>query len=151
MSKEHEIASERQIANILRIVLGPPEDWDEADADFVLEVNGIDPAEAPSRLAQLIQREIESRTQSGEELPAGLSDLHSRLINKVVKDGPLLEAKRRIRKLFTAAGKLLDITPNHVIHVHGRRVGTLTDNDKRILKELAAELLNEGKDTSDQR
>jgi hypothetical protein len=95
MSKEREIPSERQLANILRIVLGPPEDWDEADADFVLEVNGIDPAEAPSRLAQLIQREVESRTQTGEELPAGLSDLYSRLIKKIeVKDGPLLEAKR---------------------------------------------------------
>lgn len=147
MSKEHEIASERQIANILRIVLGPPEDWDEADADFVLEVNGIDPAEAPSRLAQLIQREIESRTQTGEELPAGLSDLHSRLIKKTVKDGPLLEAKRQIKKLFAATGKLLDITPNRVIHVHGRRVGKLTDDDKKILKDLADELRNEDKDT----
>src|SRR5712671_4122165 len=107
MSKDVEKPSEQQLANILRIVLGPPEDWDEADADFVLEVNGIDPAEAPSRLAQLIQREIESRTQTGEELPAGLSDWHARLIKKMeMKDVPFLEAKRRIKEMFAAAGSL---------------------------------------------
>lgn len=89
MSNEREIPSERQLANILRVVLGPPEDWDEADADYVLEVYEIDPAEAPSRLAQLIRREIESRAQSGEELPAGLNDLHSKLINKQLKTGRL--------------------------------------------------------------
>jgi len=146
MSKDVEKPSEQQLANILRIVLGPPEDWDEADADFVLEVNGIDPAEAPSRLAQLIQREIESRTQTGEELPAGLSDWHARLIKKMeMKDVPFLEAKRRIKEMFAAAGSLLDLAPNRVIHVHGRRVKKLTEDDKKILKELAAELLNEDK------
>jgi hypothetical protein len=151
MSKEREIPSERQLANILRVVLGPPEDWDEADADFVLEVNGIDPAEAPSRLARLIQREIESRTQTGEEVPVGLRDLHSKLIKKVeVKDGLLLEAKRRIKELFSRE-KLLDIAPNRVIHVHGRRVKKLTEDDRKILQELADELMNEDKDASDQR
>jgi len=149
MSKEREIPSERQLANILRIVLGPPEDWDEADADFVLEVNGIDPAEAPSRLAQLIQREIESRTQTGEGVPAGLSELHFKLIKEVGVKEPLLEAKRRIKELFSPE-KLLDITPTRVIHVHGRRVKKLTEDDKKILQELADELRNEDKDASSQ-
>jgi hypothetical protein len=149
MSKEREIPSERQLANILRVVLGPPEHWDEADADYVLEMYGIDPAEAPSRLAQLIQREIDSRTQTGEEVPAGLSALHSKLIKEgEVKEGTLLEAKRRIKELFSAK-KFLDIGPHRVIHVHGRRVKELTEDDKKILQELADELRDEDKDASD--
>ncbi len=147
MSKDVKRPSEQQISNILRMALGPPEDWDEADADFFLELNGIDPAEAPSRLANLIHREIENRTQRGEEVPAGLGDFHSRLIKRTeVKDGPMLTAKHRIKEMF-AATRFLDITPNRVIHVHGRRVKTLTEDDKKILKELAAELLNKDKDT----
>jgi len=58
--------------------------------------------------------------------------------------GPLPEAREKIRALFSFVASP---KAHRTVQVYGRRVKKLTDADKKILDELAAELLKENEKT----
>jgi hypothetical protein len=66
-----------QISKLLRSVLGPAENWDEATADFVLEMYGIDPRQSKARFTQSIDNWIRRKEERGEEVSESLRELQS--------------------------------------------------------------------------
>jgi hypothetical protein len=74
---------------LLLTILGPEEYWDDSDADFVLRLHNLDPDKSPARLAALIQREIDQRTERGEEIPQDFVRLVSDLNKMPPKKRPL--------------------------------------------------------------
>lgn len=140
MSKDSEQLTDSQLANLVKLILGPPEEWDESDSELFLMANGIDPLDAPVRLAKLIEREIESLRQRGEEAPKAWIDLQRRLLKKAEANQPMREATARIQNVFVITEPT---TSNRLVHVFGRRIKKLSENDKKILQELSSELLKE--------
>jgi hypothetical protein len=68
-----------QISKLLRSVLGPAENWDEATADFVLEMYGIDPRQSKVRFKQWMDNWIRRKEERGEEVSESLRELQSLL------------------------------------------------------------------------
>jgi hypothetical protein len=58
-----------EIEKLIRIVLGPEEDWSEADAEYVLRLYGVDPADTSRDACDLILRMIDYARKKGEEVP----------------------------------------------------------------------------------
>jgi hypothetical protein len=71
-----------QLSKLLRSVLDPPENWDEATADFVLEMHGIDPSKSKARFKQSIDNWIRRKEERGEEVSESLRELQSLLRKK---------------------------------------------------------------------
>lgn len=69
---------QRQLSKLLRL-LGPEEDWDDAAAELVLRLHGINPAESEERLRRLVDQIILEKTDRGEEVLESLQVLQSRL------------------------------------------------------------------------
>jgi hypothetical protein len=70
---------EPQISKLLRLMLDPPEDWDEEDADYVLEIHGIDPRQSQARFKQSVDNWIRRTEERGEEVSVSLRELQSLL------------------------------------------------------------------------
>jgi hypothetical protein len=71
--------SKSQIAKLVKSLLGPEEEWDDAAAEFVLTLHGIDPGESKARLGGLVDKIIREKTDRGEEVLESLRELQSRL------------------------------------------------------------------------
>lgn len=68
-----------QLSKLLRSALGPAENWDEATADLVLEMHGIDPRQSKARFKQSIDTWIRRKEERGEEVSESLRELQSLL------------------------------------------------------------------------
>lgn len=71
--------SKRQIAKLVKSLLGPEQEWDDAAAEFVLRLHGIDPGESKARLSSLVDKIIREKTDRGEEVAKSLRQLQSKL------------------------------------------------------------------------
>lgn len=138
---EIETPTPRQMAKIVKELLGPEEEWDDAAAEFVLRLHGIDPSRASTRVSELIQREIETRTQRGEEIPSSLVEVLSKFTSdSEVKEGAL-EAKGRMEAMFIIGNVPVDSASADVHRTFHRRTKKLSENDEKILRELSDELI----------
>ncbi|MDQ3743240.1 MAG: hypothetical protein M3444_02545 [Acidobacteriota bacterium] len=63
-----------QLEELLRMLLGPERERDEAAAEAVLEMHGVDPAEADEALRRRLEREVEERRVRGEQVPQAILD-----------------------------------------------------------------------------
>lgn len=140
MSNEIQQPDPRRLAKLLRIMLGPEEQWDDAATDLALELRGIDSDEAPVRLVKLIEREISSRTERGEAVPTNLSEVLLNLRSQYKISEGLGEAKDRIEEMFIVGKVALDSSSNEVSQSNRQGLRKLSKYDQNILKELAAEL-----------
>ena len=68
-----------QLSKLLRSTLGPAENWDEATADLVLEMYGMDPRQSKARFKQSIDNRIRRKEERGEEVSESLRELQSLL------------------------------------------------------------------------
>ncbi len=68
-----------QISKLLRSVLGPEENWDEATADLVLEMYGMDPRQSKARFKQSMDNWIRRKEERGEEVSESVRELQSLL------------------------------------------------------------------------
>jgi len=66
--------TDEQLGQLVRRLLGPPEEWDDVAVDFVLRVCGIDPAEAGRYVKQLLDNILREKQEKGEPIPNLLRD-----------------------------------------------------------------------------
>jgi hypothetical protein len=143
MAEKIEMPDPSEMAKVLRASLGPEEEWDDAAVELVLELHGIDPGTAPSRLAQTITRIIQKRKNSGEEIPPTLGNVLSRLTSESeIEDSQAVEARRWIDEMFTP-GMLPITASNRVLQAFRKGMGDLSENDEMILDTLSSELKSE--------
>lgn len=140
MTEEKETPNSPELAKLLQ-VLGPEEDWDDTAAALVLELHGIDSDEAPSRLAKLIDKEIESRRERGEEIPPGFEEVRSRLASDSKGKEGVRQAKDHIEETFIIGKVPIDSASTQVQPRFHRRRKKLPETDEEILKDLSAELM----------
>lgn len=148
MDEKIETPDASEMAKMLRVSLGPEEEWDDAAVELVLELHGIDPGTAPSRLAQTITRIIQKRKNSGEEIPPTLGNILSRLTSESeIEDNQAVEARRWIDEMFTPGTMLPIAASNRVLQAFRRGMGDISENDEMILDNLSSELQSD--DTKD--
>jgi hypothetical protein len=79
MTDENELPelTDEQLGRLVRKLLGPPEEWDDYAAEFVLEVYGIDPsdAEAEAYMKRMINKIVREKKERGEPIPQMLLNL----------------------------------------------------------------------------
>lgn len=138
---EIETPTPRQMAKIVKELLGPEEEWDDAAAEFVLRLHGIDPSRAPARVSELIQREIDTRTERGEEIPSTFVEVLSKFTSESeLKEGPP-EAKGWMEEMFIIGKVPIHSAAAQVHPAFHRRKKKLSKNDEKIIKELSDELI----------
>lgn len=64
-----------QLGRLVRRLLGPPEEWDDDAAEFVLRVYGIDPVDAGRYVKKLLDSIISEKQEKGEPIPQILRDM----------------------------------------------------------------------------
>jgi hypothetical protein len=139
MSNEIQQPDPRRLAKLLRIMLGPDEQWDDAATHLALELRGIDSEGAPLRLVKLIEREIRSRTERGEAVSANLSEALLKLRSQYKMREPG-EANVRIEEMFIVGKVALDSSSDRVSQNFRKGKTKLSKHDQNILDELALEL-----------
>ena len=142
MANEIKQPDPRRLAKLLRIMLGPEEQWDDEATHLALELRGINSEEAPDRLVNLIEREISSRTEKGEAIPTSLGEALLKLHSQYKISEGLREAKERIEEMFVVGKVPLDPPSNQIAESFRRGIKKLSKHDEDILKELAAELIS---------
>ena len=66
--------TDEQLGRLVRRLLGPPEEWDDDAAEFVLRVYGIDPADAGRYVKKLLDNIVREKEEKGEPIPKLLHD-----------------------------------------------------------------------------
>ena len=79
MPERTELPDAEQLSKLFRLLLGPEDEWDEADAEIVLELHGVDPASLDDGLRKRLEREVEERRARGEDVPSDLLDVLAKL------------------------------------------------------------------------
>jgi hypothetical protein len=74
MPERRELPDSEQLTKLFRMLLGPEDEWDDASAEIVLEMHGIDPATADDALRERLEREVAERRGRGEDIPQAMLD-----------------------------------------------------------------------------
>lgn len=61
--------TDEQLGQLVRKLLGPPDEWDDVAVDFVLRVYGIDPADAGRYVKNLLDNIVREKEEKGEPIP----------------------------------------------------------------------------------
>ena len=72
MGERTDLPDSDQLAKLLRMLIGPEDEWDEASVEFVLELQGIDPAAVKDDFREMLEREVEGRKAKGEDVPQAM-------------------------------------------------------------------------------
>ncbi len=74
MPKDEPELTDEQLGDLVRRLLGPPEEWDDDAAEFVLQVYGIDPSDARTYVKKLLNNLVREKQEKGEPIPPLLHD-----------------------------------------------------------------------------
>jgi hypothetical protein len=74
MPERRELPDSEQLTKLFRMLLGPEDKRDDASAEIVLEMHGIDPATADDALRERLEREVAERRGRGEDIPQAMLD-----------------------------------------------------------------------------
>ena len=130
-----------EIEKLIRIVLGPEEDWSEADAEYVLRLYGVDPADASRDACDLILRMIDDAREKGVEVSPMLLRMLSSLSEPLKSDERIAEAEDFVkRRMKLSARAVRDDEEFRFLRAARRVPGKLSAADEQILKELEEEL-----------
>lgn len=66
--------TDEQLGRLVRRLLGPPEEWDDDAAKFVLRVYGIEPDDAARYVKELLENIIREKREKGEPISQRLGD-----------------------------------------------------------------------------
>jgi hypothetical protein len=142
--RERKRVTPDEIEKLIRIATVPEEDWSAADAEYVLRLYGIDPADSSKDACELILRMIDSARDKGEEVPPEymniLWDLTSN--EEREKEKELVANARREMQEMEQMPFPPHLTAARVAQ-HFREKGKLSEADKKILKDLERELFQE--------
>jgi hypothetical protein len=144
MAESKELPDPEQLDELFRQLIGPEQERDDAAAEVLLEMHGIDPAKLDDDLRERLEREVAERRERGEEVPQGMLDAIASLQNKPEpEDEAPLEPKDWIEKLLSG------IPPNnlagssqstHLQSFRSRNLEPLSKEDRQILESLATQL-----------
>ena len=140
MENEAQKTDPRPSAKLLRIMLGPEEEWDDDATHLALELRGINSEEAPIQLVKLIEGEINTRADRGETIPNSLSDVLVQLRSQYAISEERHEAEERMEQMFIVGKVPLDSPTSEVARSFRRGPKKLSKHDEDILNELSAEL-----------
>ncbi len=142
MAKNDESLSPADIEKLISVVLGPEEDWSEAADEYVLRLYGLDPSNSSKDACDLILRLMDNAREKGEEVPAGFMNILWDLTSKDDWEADsIASARRGIEEM-----QQIPFPPHlaaAMVTQHFRDKGDLSEDDEQILRDLAAELLNE--------
>jgi hypothetical protein len=144
MSENDESLSGAEIADLARRLFGPEEEWDDAAAEFVLRLHGIDPGDSGDEIAygiKLILNVIERQKKQDKEVPRELTTILQKLTAERDRDPRINEAQNQLEKAMRAGAGA-----GRQVATKLRRTGKLSAEDEEILKQLEAKLLAESKD-----
>jgi hypothetical protein len=146
MADDDESLSGAEIADLARKLFGPEEDWDDAAAEFVLRLHGIDPGNEVSYGSDLILKVIERRKKQRKEIPQELLTIFAKLEAKRDKDPRIDTAQREVEKALRAGAGGGSGTAAVIKGFRHKK--ELSPEDEKILKELEAQLVADEKERS---
>lgn len=79
MTERKELPDPEQLEELFRQLIGPEQERDDAAAEVVLEMQGIDPASLDDDPRERLEREVAERRGRGEEVPQAMLDALARL------------------------------------------------------------------------
>ncbi len=145
MTTKDESMTAAEIAHIARVLLGPEEDWDEADSRFAMKLYGIEPDLSTKEMFDFVLGIVKKFEEEREEVPSTFINMLTHLAGKLKREDPrvegtLAEVKERLsrkgsKSLAAVAGKP---------RFRGKR--KLSKKDEKLLQEISDELLREEKD-----
>jgi len=137
--------SPAEIAHIVRLLLGPEENWDEADSEFAMRLYGLEPNLSTKEMFDFVLAITKKFEKEREEVPSTFINMLTRLASELEREDPrvettLAELKERLSKkgskgLAAGAGKR-----------RFRGKTQLSKKDEKILQELEDELSTEKQD-----
>lgn len=141
MTSKDESMSAAEIAHIARVLLGPEENWDEADSEFVMKLFGVEPELSTKEMFDLVLGMVKKFNQEREEVPPSLTNMLTKLASKLKREDPRVEAMvPELKERFSQKeSKGLAVAASN--RFRGKR--ELSERDEEILQELSAELLSE--------
>jgi|SRR5215831_1671788 len=140
MAEEKENLNQEQIGDLVRRLLGPPEEWDDAAANFVLKVYGIDAGSSGVYVKELILREIKARHDRRETIPPMLLRMLTSLSEPKSEDGSA-EAEDYVKQRMKTSARAVRANEEFRFLRAARRFpGKLPAADEKILKGLEEEL-----------
>lgn len=140
MAEEKENLSQEQIGDLVRRLLGPPEEWDDAAAEFVLKVYGIDSGSPGSYVKELILREIKARHGRHEAVPPMLLRMLSSLSEPPKSEEGAAEAEDYVKQNLKRDAKDVRAAELRFLRAARRIPGKLSAADEKILRDLEEEL-----------
>jgi hypothetical protein len=69
----------RSLAKIVRIILGPEEEWDDTAVSLVLELRGLDSSKSELRFKTMVDKIINEKRTQGKEIKDSLLKVQSLL------------------------------------------------------------------------
>jgi len=96
---DQELSSEEK-TRLIRLLCGPPEDWDEVDSEFAMKIYGVEPNLSTADVVKILDSAVRKCRQRGERVPRKLLN-HLAKLKKKAKARSNSEAKsprRRSRK-----------------------------------------------------
>jgi len=140
MTTKDESMSAAEIAHMARVLLGPEENWDEADSEFVMKLFGVEPDLSEKEMFDLVLGIIQKFEKEREEVPSTFTNMLTQLAGKLKREDPrvekmVAELKERLSRkgskgFSAAAGKR---------RFRGKK--QLSKKDEEILDEIENELL----------
>lgn len=86
MTANNESLTEGQIAKLARKLFGPEEEWDEAQAEFVLKLYGVDTEDATAYGINLLNNVIRRMCERRKEVPQPILTLLAKLEQEAKKN-----------------------------------------------------------------
>ena len=144
MAEDKDNLTQEQIGDLVRRLLGPPEDWDDAAAEFVLKVYGIDPGSPGAYVRQLVLREIRARHGRRQPVPRMLLRMLTSLSDVPESKEGAAEAQDYVKERMKRSARSVRADKGVRFLRAARRVpGKLSAADEKILKDLEEELISD--------
>ncbi|HST51649.1 MAG TPA: hypothetical protein VLJ61_06515 [Pyrinomonadaceae bacterium] len=74
MAERTGLTDAERLERLFRMLIGPEYERDEAAADMILEMEGVNPAEADEAFRRRLEREVAQRRGRGEQVPQAILD-----------------------------------------------------------------------------
>jgi hypothetical protein len=74
--------TDEQLGKLVRMLLGPAEDWDDADSEFAMKIYGVDPNLSADGLVEIVEGAVHKSRERGEPVPRPLLNVLAKLRKK---------------------------------------------------------------------
>jgi hypothetical protein len=148
MTRKNESMDAAEIAHIARVLLGPEENWDEADSRLAMRLYGIEPDLSTKEMFDFVLGIVKKFEEEREEVPSVFINLLTQLASKLKREDPrvettIAELKERLSRKGSKSRAAVVGKPRF----RGKK--KLSKKDENLLRELEDELLSKNQDGPD--